>query len=197
MNYQKHYDLLIERARNRVVDGYVERHHIIPRCMGGSNEPHNLVVLTAEEHFVAHQLLVKMYPNDGKLAHAAMLMTCIQNGKRNNNKKFGWLRKANAKAAAACHAGKQHTLGHKLSDKHKAKIAAAGVGRKMSDKNRKALLVAHTGRKASIETKAKQRAAKLGNSNAAGRVISDEYREKVRKSLLKYNAARRAQNANA
>lgn len=37
MNYKKYYNLLIERARNRTLDCYVEKHHIIPKCMDGNN----------------------------------------------------------------------------------------------------------------------------------------------------------------
>lgn len=47
MNYAAHYERLIERAKNRVLEGYRERHHILPRCMGGTNAPDNLVDLTA------------------------------------------------------------------------------------------------------------------------------------------------------
>jgi 5-methylcytosine-specific restriction endonuclease McrA len=47
MNYRRQYELLIEKAQLRgSVDGYMERHHIVPRCMGGSNEKENLVELT-------------------------------------------------------------------------------------------------------------------------------------------------------
>ena len=75
MNYSAHYNRLIERARSRVLDGYSERHHVIPRCMGGGNDPSNLVRLTPEEHFVAHQLLVKMNPHNRRLDRAAFLMS--------------------------------------------------------------------------------------------------------------------------
>ena len=37
MNYEKHYQLLIERAKNRILDLYFEKHHIIPKCIGGTN----------------------------------------------------------------------------------------------------------------------------------------------------------------
>lgn len=57
--YKKWYDLIIENAQNRKIDGYKERHHIIPRCMGGTNSKTNLVNLTAREHFVCHWLLTK------------------------------------------------------------------------------------------------------------------------------------------
>jgi hypothetical protein len=39
-------------------------HHIIPRHMGGSNDPQNLVKLTVEEHAKSHQILYDTY---GKL----------------------------------------------------------------------------------------------------------------------------------
>ena len=62
MNYKKIYNALIERAQNRIIDGYAEKHHIIPRCMNGTDDKENIVELTPEEHFVAHQLLVKILP---------------------------------------------------------------------------------------------------------------------------------------
>jgi hypothetical protein len=61
LNYRAHYDRLIDRARNRASPACRERHHVIPKCMGGDNSPANIVALTPEEHYVAHQLLVKMY----------------------------------------------------------------------------------------------------------------------------------------
>ena len=70
MDYTKSYKSLIERARGRLLEGYVERHHIKPRCMGGTNEPSNIVELTAREHYIAHKLLVEIYPNHKKLVYA-------------------------------------------------------------------------------------------------------------------------------
>lgn len=68
MNYARIYDQLIERARVRSrPEGYVEHHHVIPRCMGGGDEPDNLVALSAREHYVAHLLLVKIHPKEHKL----------------------------------------------------------------------------------------------------------------------------------
>lgn len=97
MDYSKHYNTLIERAKTRLLESYSERHHIIPRCMGGSDEQNNIVRLTAEEHYVAHQLLIKIYPNNFKLIYAAHKMTSDPHGHRVNNKLYGWLRqKANA-----------------------------------------------------------------------------------------------------
>ena len=70
MDYKKIHDNLIERAKNRKLDGYVEKHHIIPKCMNGTNEPNNLVKLTAREHFLVHWLLHEMYPENSDLRYA-------------------------------------------------------------------------------------------------------------------------------
>jgi len=89
MNYSKIYHLLIEKAKLREINGYYEKHHIIPRCLGGTNEKENLVNLTPEEHYLAHQLLVKIYPDNHALAKAAAMMM----GNRPTNKMYGWVRK--------------------------------------------------------------------------------------------------------
>jgi len=91
MNYQRHYDRLIERARVRELCGYSERHHVLPRCLGGANEVCNLVRLTPEEHYVAHQLLVKIHPDNGSLLWAAKQMSRNRPGRQ--NKLYGWLRR--------------------------------------------------------------------------------------------------------
>jgi len=88
MNYAKHYSALIERARVREAPSdYTEKHHILPKCLGGTDHSDNLVVLTAEEHFVAHQLLTKLHPTSKGILYAAFAMG------NKNNKKYAWLRK--------------------------------------------------------------------------------------------------------
>lgn len=76
MNYENIYSALILNAqtRNEIV-GYCEMHHIIPKCLGGSNDVKNLVRLTAREHYVAHLLLAKIH--GGPLWHAVKMMGSI------------------------------------------------------------------------------------------------------------------------
>jgi len=80
MNYQKIYDNIIKNRINNTPIGYTEKHHIIPRSLGGTNNPDNLVDLTAREHFLCHYLLAKMYPKESfewyKTNHAFMMMKC-------------------------------------------------------------------------------------------------------------------------
>jgi len=93
MNYEKHYGLLIERARARTIEGYSEEHHVVPKCLGGSNDPLNLVSLTPEEHYLAHQLLFEMNPDNVKLLYAVTYMCAPRNQGLSKNKMYGWLRR--------------------------------------------------------------------------------------------------------
>jgi hypothetical protein len=105
MNYADHYDRLIERARGRRLDGYRERHHVLPRCMGGGNDLDNIVELTGEEHYVAHQLLVRGYPYVNGLAVAAVRMAKQCTG----NKAYAWLRRRVAADARVRETGKKRS----------------------------------------------------------------------------------------
>ena len=59
--YQEWYSRLVNSRQMRLpIDGiYYERHHILPKSLGGDDSPQNLVWLTPREHFIAHLLLVK------------------------------------------------------------------------------------------------------------------------------------------
>lgn len=74
MNYQKIHDSIIKRAKTRKLEGYKERHHIIPRCMGGTDNDENLIELTAREHFIIHLLLAEIY-NIPKLWRAVNMLS--------------------------------------------------------------------------------------------------------------------------
>lgn len=80
MNYKKIYDQLVEKCKVRGLDksaleGYFEKHHVVPRCMGGSDEPENFVLFTGREHFIAHMLLMRAYPESTSLMRAAFMMS--------------------------------------------------------------------------------------------------------------------------
>lgn len=80
MNYSKIYDQLVAKAKPRglnknSVDFYTEIHHIVPRSIGGTDESSNLVMFSGREHFVAHMLLWKSYPEDISLMRAAFMMS--------------------------------------------------------------------------------------------------------------------------
>ena len=58
--YTTLYYRIINSARARQSIGYTERHHIVPKCMGGDNTLSNIVILTAREHFICHRILIKI-----------------------------------------------------------------------------------------------------------------------------------------
>ena len=79
MNYEKVYNQIVERSKTRELTCYTEKHHIIPRCMGGLDISENLVKLTAREHFICHWLLCRIYPDNRKLAYAFRAMCILHN----------------------------------------------------------------------------------------------------------------------
>ena len=65
--YTRWYNTIINNAQNRNIEGYTEKHHIIPKSLGGSNRKFNIVSLTAREHFICHWLLTKMTEGQNKM----------------------------------------------------------------------------------------------------------------------------------
>lgn len=80
--YSKCYYSIIERRKNNSVTGYVERHHIVPKSLGGSNKKENIVALTAREHFICHRLLVKMTSGKDKMKMSFALRNIINRENR-------------------------------------------------------------------------------------------------------------------
>lgn len=105
MNYRKHYDLLMIKAKNRVLNKniYTEKHHIIPRSEGGSDDPDNLVKLLPREHFIAHWLLYRENPTMQR-GFAFNMMSCDRLGRyRPSSRAYA----EGKEAAAAAHRIKQ------------------------------------------------------------------------------------------
>lgn len=78
MDYKKIYNQIIERAKNRNLEGYYENHHIIPKCLGGQDKKNNIVKLTAREHFICHWLLHNTFPENIKLSRAFSMMCLVE-----------------------------------------------------------------------------------------------------------------------
>lgn len=126
MNYHEIYNKLIHHAQQRnLPEGvYVERHHILPKCLGGDNTNTNLVSLTGREHYIAHLLLWKMYPLNKKILFAfKMMCTATNNGKRNTFTTSRFYERARIEF-------KEHLKN--LPEEIRNKISAALKGRKQS-----------------------------------------------------------------
>jgi len=93
MNYLKLYNSIIDKALNRELpkEVYSEVHHIIPKCINGSDSPANKARLTAREHFICHYLLCKIYPTTTRLLFAFNIMYNVH-GNRVKSKAYEKLR---------------------------------------------------------------------------------------------------------
>ena len=96
MNYEKIYKNIVSKAQSRdKLDGYTERHHIIPKSLGGSNDDSNMITLTAREHFLAHYCLWKFSEGQSKskMARAFSFMRASNNdGRYVNSRLYSSLR---------------------------------------------------------------------------------------------------------
>jgi hypothetical protein len=72
--FSDRYYKLIAYYKSIVSEGYVEKHHIIPKCLDGSDSIENLVALPPRAHYLAHYFLWKMHPLNDKIAHAFAMM---------------------------------------------------------------------------------------------------------------------------
>jgi hypothetical protein len=79
MEYLKIYNQIINNAKSRTINGYTEKHHIVPKCLGGTNKKDNIVSLTAKEHYICHKLLCEIYPDENKLKYAFWRMCNVAN----------------------------------------------------------------------------------------------------------------------
>lgn len=85
--YTRTYFLLCENRKNRILEGYYEKHHIIPTSLGGKNVATNIIKLTAREHFIAHRLLTKMVVGvPKKKMHFALAF--FQTNNKNHDRKL-------------------------------------------------------------------------------------------------------------
>jgi len=189
MNYKKHYDTLILRAKSRVIEGYIEKHHIIPQCLGGTNDVSNLVILTPEEHYVAHQLLCKIYPDNSKLLYAARMMTVGGKNHSRNNKCYGWLKRkklpqGNRKKPIFTKPRKTRAKETKprskriLSEDHRQKIGASRKGYTHTNETKERI------RQSNIITKSHQNLSGI-NSHMYGKTHSEETKRKISETKRK------------
>jgi len=154
---------------------YTERHHIIPKSFGGSNDSENLVRLSAREHFLVHWLLTKMCLNKDheiKMKHALVrLMSASNSIEAHIWSKWQYeTAKSNKIAALAENRknGKDPRLGKRHSEESKEKMRLAKLGKKRATE----VVEAMKGRKQTEEHRRKI------SEGLTGRSFSEESRKK-------------------
>jgi hypothetical protein len=171
MDYQKVYESIIQKAKyeNRIKHNgiYYENHHIIPKCLGGTDDKENLVLLTAKEHYVCHKLLTYIYKGNRKIVCALHRMSFNKNGNYNKSSRdYAYaiilyrttpLSKETREKLSKSLIGNKHLCGHKHSIETKQKIGIKSRKRKYkhSIETKKKISNSHLGKKLSEETKRK------------------------------------------
>ena len=143
--YTSTYYNIIYRAKSRPeIMSYTEKHHIVPKSLGGSNGRENLVVLTAREHFICHMLLVRMTENNNryKMVHAAIGMKRSRSYQPRyiNSRLYETLKKEFAIISSNRNKGKSPSVETRL------KMSIAGKGKQKSAETKMKMSIAATGK---------------------------------------------------
>ena len=164
-------NILDTRGRFNCGDKYHERHHIVPKSCGGTNDEDNLIDLFAREHFIAHKLLAEENPDNYKLIAAWWRMCNWQDRNKEfyepTPEEYEDARIAFSVAHSKAMSGENHpnygktgdmavNLGKHFSDEHRKKIGEAHKGKIVSKETREKLSQANKGRKRSIEERRNQ-----------------------------------------
>jgi hypothetical protein len=167
--YKMYYDNIIENANSRVIEGYVEKHHIIPRCMGGSDDDVNIVSLTAREHFVCHRLLTKFTTGEIRYKMLHAVGRFVQDGKNTNRKMTSKQYNLARLSISEARLGRKHSAETcaKMSESAKGRIPwnkGKKIGPK-SDAQRLAISRTMKGVAKSEQTKQKMSESKKGHTS--------------------------------
>jgi len=140
---QEEYNKLITLAKERRLRWEpfkYEQHHILPKCMGGTDDKENLVLLRIKEHHKAHVLLSRMHPDDARLARANLAFNVSSKGAvKDQEEDFEVARLIAAEKISKIHKGRKKSemeienirqarltaAPRKFSDEAKANMAAA------------------------------------------------------------------------
>lgn len=144
-------DILETRGRFNCGDEYHERHHIVPKSCGGTNDKDNLIDLYAREHFIAHKLLSEENPNNASMAYAYATMSFTMDERGNRYR-----------LTAEEYEESKLAFSNFLKNRYKDKNNHPTYGTHISDDRKK-----------------KIGEVNKGNKYCVGRVVTDETRRKI------------------
>lgn len=168
--YEKWYNSIINNCKQKTYkdDEYREVHHIVPICLGGTDDISNLVEVSAKEHIILHKLLREIYPSCPGLILALKAMTLSNSRSKRTDaiersfstKELARLREDSAKAQ----------IGKEKSLETRRKLSKSLRGRKFTELW-----------KQNLSNSAKKRVARLGN-NFKGKHHSNSSIQKMLKT---------------
>lgn len=178
--YSKWYFQIIKNASDLIRFGYTEKHHIIPKSLGGTNSKENLVRLTAREYFIAHHLLTKMTEGSDKkkMQKALWILRHTKTGTKLTSKQFESLRIDFAKSVS------EFWKGRKMSPEHYSNLLKGqkisrdrGVkyGGMRNDEHRKTMIESNK-RRVGMKYKSHTQGSHVGAKNGRCKVWTLEHK---------------------
>ena len=190
--YKKWYSQITQNGKTSKDEGD-ERHHIVPRSLGGNDDPQNIAFITPREHFICHWLLTKIYhggEDHWKMINAFRMMRAENPNQQRYSTKvtsrvYENLKREYSILQSERMTGENNPMwGKTHSDEARRLISEKNTGKKLSEEQIARQVDAQTGRKRkpfSDEWKAKMSVSKLGeNNNRYGVTVSEDTKQKIR-----------------
>jgi hypothetical protein len=188
--YTKIYYSIIDSAKSRTLsqETYTEKHHTIPKSLGGDNTKLNLVKLTAREHFICHWLLTKMTADTAhiKMVYALHRMQGISKYHQRYTSKitsrvFAKLRIEHSQCISRMNKGKT------LTPEHIQKVATSMIGKNLGKRrtleHRAAQSIRKTGVKRAPFTEEHKLNISLNTKNKKRKPFTEEQKQKMSESI--------------
>jgi hypothetical protein len=170
------YNNFISALKGQIVEGYSEKHHIVPRSHGGTNKKDNLIALTPRQHFIAHRMLWKAY--GGSMARAYFMMSATGKYGKIGSKTYSMAREEYSKQVVIQMTGKPAQ--GKFDAEHRAKLSQAKLGTKVSDATKAKISAFNKGKKRDAEFCRKVSEGLKGKATrGTGWTQSEETRNKI------------------
>ena len=182
-------------------DGYTEKHHILPKSLGGKDSAENLTNLTAREHFICHWLLTKIYSTGEehwKMINAFRMMRAENPRQQRYKTKvtarvYENLKKEYSLLQSERYSGEKNPMysdkfyrSKEGSERQRIAVSGQGNGAKQADARKKisASKLGKTREPFSKEWREKLSASKQGeNNNRYGVVVSIDTRKKISEAM--------------
>ena len=104
----------------------IERHHIVPRSMGGTNDKDNLINLTPRQHLIAHWMLWKAYQTYQMTKAFSMMVVGPEWLGRSPTMISGRIYERVKLQARELYSGENHPYYNKKRPDHSAKMSGDG-----------------------------------------------------------------------
>jgi len=210
MNYDKIYNQIIDKSkkerRKKKKGCYYEKHHIIPKCLGGLDNIDNITLLTAREHFICHRILHILNPNNFKLFMAFEMMCNVNDSKNQyrytpSSRVIEYIKIEHSKRMSGENnikywKGKKRIL-PSVTQKTKNKISKSLKDHNVSEETKEKIRIKNKGKKPwnkdkKLQPLSEEHKRKISISNK-NKIVSEETKEKLRianKGQISWNKGR-------